>query len=281
MTKPLDDVRILDLTHWWSGPEATLVLGALGADVIKVEAIQRPDSARAFRAQNIDSDPHWLERGSVYNGANAGKRGITLDLSRDSGRDLFNRLVAGADVVINNFSARVMTNLRLAHDDLVEINSRIVSVDMTSFGLTGPWSDLVGFAYVFEQLSGAAALTGYQEGTPETLGGASDPSAGYVAALAVLAALEARDLTGDAQHFDISQTEAMASFLGAELIEAQFTGAEPERRGNHHATWAPHGVYRCAGDDEWVAIAVRSDDEWLRLVDALGRPAWAADESLR
>ncbi|MDF3309686.1 CoA transferase [Rhodococcus sp. T2V] len=280
MNKPLQGVRILDLTHWWSGPEATLVLAALGADVIKIEAVQRPDSARALRARDIDTDPYWFERGSVYNGANAGKRGITLDLSRPAGRDIFVRLLPDADVVINNFSARVMSNLGFSHEDLVALNPRLVTVDMTSFGLTGPWRDLVGFAYVFEQLSGAAALTGYEDGPPATLGGASDPTAGYVGALAVLAGLEARDATGRAQHFDISQTEAMAAFLGAPMIEAQVTGREPERRGNRHPEWAPHGVYRCEGDDEWVAIAVRDDAEWSHLVEVLGRPEWALDERL-
>src|SRR5262245_16789882 len=115
MEKPLAGVRVLDLTHWWSGPEATAALAALGADVIKVEAVQRPDSSRALYARNVESDPNWYERGSVFNGANAGKRGITLDLTRDCGRDVFKRLVKTSDVVINNFSARVMSNLGLSH----------------------------------------------------------------------------------------------------------------------------------------------------------------------
>ncbi|MET0828984.1 MAG: CoA transferase [Microbacterium sp.] len=280
MTKPLADVRILDLTHWWSGPEATAVLAALGADVVKIEAMQRPDSSRALRARDIDADPEWFERSSVFNGANAGKRGITLDLSSQQGRDVFATMVTKSDVVINNFSARVMSNLGFSHEALAAMNPRIVTVDMTSFGLTGPWRDLVGFAYVFEQLSGAASMTGYQNGPPATLGGASDPAAGYTGALAVLAGLAARDATGQSQHFDISQTEAMASFLGAAMVEAQLTGVAGTRRGNRHAHWAPHNVYRCAGEDEWVAIAIRTDAEWARLVDVLGQPEWASDPEL-
>src|SRR5262249_59363880 len=137
----------------------------------------------------------------------------------------------------------------------------IVTVDMTSFGLTGSWRDLVGFAYVFEQMSGAAAVTGYEDGPPSTLGGASDPSAGYLGALAVLLGLCARDLTGRSQHFDISQTEAIAAFLGAPMIEAQLSGVVPERHANRHPRWAPHNVYPCRGADEWVALAVPSDHE--------------------
>ncbi|MET0830482.1 MAG: CoA transferase [Microbacterium sp.] len=280
MSKPLTGIRILDLTHWWSGPEATAVLAALGADVIKVEAMQRPDSSRALRARDIENDPVWFERSSVFNGANAGKRGITLDLNSPAGRDVFIRLVAESDIVINNFSARVMANLGFAHTDLSAINPHIVSVDMTSFGLSGPWRDLVGFAYVFEQLSGAAGLTGYQDGPPATLGGASDPTAGYISALAVLAGLAARDQSGESQHFDISQTEAMSSLLGASIVEAQLSGALPQRRGNRHPQWAPHNVYRCAGEDEWVAIAVRDDEDWNHFVDTLGRPEWATDPAL-
>ncbi|GAA2848858.1 CaiB/BaiF CoA-transferase family protein [Pseudonocardia halophobica] len=280
MEKPLEGVRVLDLTHWWSGPEATSLLAALGADVIKVEAVQRPDSSRAHRARDIDNDPEWYERGVVFNSANAGKRGITLDLSRPAGRELFLRLAADADVVINNFSARVMSNLGLDHARLVELNPSIVTVDMTSFGLTGQWRDLVGFAYVFEQMSGAAGVTGYEADQPGTLGGASDPSAGYIGAFAVLLGLSARDRTGQAQHFDISQTEAVSAFLGPELIKAQLTGAVPDRRGNRHPRLAPHNVYRSAGADEWVAVAVRTDEEWTSLVEVLGRPAWATDPTL-
>jgi crotonobetainyl-CoA:carnitine CoA-transferase CaiB-like acyl-CoA transferase len=280
MEKPLTGVRVVDLTHWWSGPEGTGVLAALGADVIKVEAVQRPDSSRALQAQDLETDPYWFERSSTFNGANASKRGITLDLTRKAGLDIFKRLVAKSDVVINNFSARVMVGLGLSHAQLEEINPAIVTVDMTSFGLTGSWRDLVGFAYVFEQMSGAAAVTGYEDGPPSTLGGASDPSAGYLGALAVLLGLCARDLTGRSQHFDISQTEAMAAFLGPQMIEAQLSGEVPKRHGNRHPTWAPHNVYRCSGEDEWVAVAIRTDEEWARFVEILGRPAWATDQQL-
>lgn len=257
-----------------------MVLAALGADVIKVEAMQRPDSSRMLLARDIENDPVWFERSPVFNGANVGKRGITLDLSNADGMDVFKRLVEKSDVVINNFSARVMANFGLAHEDLVQINPAIVTVDMTSFGLVGPWRDLVGFAFVFEQMSGAAALTGYEDGPPGTLGGASDPSAGFLAAFAVLVGLCARDTTGRSQHFDLSQTDAMAAFLGGPMIEAQLSGVQPARRGNRHPVWAPHNVYRCRGEDEWVAVAVRTDEEWKSFVEVLGRPGWAADERL-
>src|SRR5262249_4354879 len=148
------------------------------------------------------------------------------------------------------------------------------------FGLTGPWKDLVGFAYVFEQLSGSASVTGFEGGAPETLGGASDPSAGYLSALAVLLGLCKRDQTGKPQHFDVSQTEAMVAHLGPEMIEAQVSGVAPKPHGNRHPHWAPHSVYPCLGEDEWVALAVRSDDEWAKFVEVLGRPDWAADPKL-
>src|SRR5262249_44018717 len=178
--------------------------------------------------------PYGCEGRSAVKGGKGSKRGITLDLTRKAGLDIFKRLVAKSDVVINNFSARVMSGLGLSHAQLEEINPAIVTVDMTSFGLTGSWRDLVGFAYVFEQMIGAAAVTGYEDGPPSTLGGASDPSAGYLGALAVLLGLCARDLTGRSQHFDISQTEAMAAFLGPQMIEAQLSGEVPKRHGNRH-----------------------------------------------
>ena len=179
------------MTAFWAGPAATHLLAAFGADVVKVESIQRPDGIRYSGGMRKDVDD-WWEYGWVFHAMNTNKRSVTLDLGSDDGRRLFNKLVADADVVIENFSPRVMDHFGLTADALLAVNPRLVIARMPAFGLDGPWRDRVGFAPTMEQIAGLAWVTGLPDGPPVPPRGACDPLAGVHAAFAVMAALSVR-----------------------------------------------------------------------------------------
>jgi len=272
----LAGVRVADLGHWWSGPYCSSLLGALGADVIKFESIQRPDQFRLSPPVNL-SDPNWFEQGAMWNATNTNKRGITLNLNSEAGNHIFLEIVKKIDIVIENFSPRVMRNLGLEYRGLKEINPRLIMVSLSCFGQTGPWRDFVGFGGSFEQFGGAAAFIGYEDGPPSWMGASADPMAGITAAFAIMVALEERKHSGVGQYIDISQVESLAVLFGESLINYQMTGKTRPRMGNHHPVFAPHNVYRCRGDDQWVAISVASDAEWAALALALEKLEWVND----
>ncbi|AMN46199.1 hypothetical protein ACG33_03575 [Steroidobacter denitrificans] len=273
----LAGLRIADLTHYRSGPTGTSLLGGLGADVIKIESVQRPDGFRFYNTSN-PTDPLFYELGSYFNASNTNKRGITLDLTSPRGKELFTKLIEQSDVVIENFSPRVMGNLGFDYQRLKEINPRIILVSMSCFGQTGPWRDFVGFGYVFDQIGGAAAASGYEGGPPTHMMAASDVTSGFMAVYSVLLALEERERTGRGQHIDMSQVESLAFLLGPDIIEYQLTGKLQPRMGNHDPVFAPHNVYPCRGEDEWVSISVESAPQWAALATVMGRPEWIQDE---
>jgi crotonobetainyl-CoA:carnitine CoA-transferase CaiB-like acyl-CoA transferase len=276
---PLEGIRIVDLTAFWAGPSATHFLAALGADVVKVESIQRPDGIR-FAASPPAGTDRWWEYSWLFHGVNVGKRSVTLDLGRPEGVDLGKRLVAGADAVIENFSPRVMEAFGLGDDVLHEVNPRAVVVRMPAFGLDGPWRDRVGFAPTMEQLSGMAWLTGYPDGAPMAPRGACDPLAGIHAAFALVAALARRDRTGEGGLLELPMIEVALNVTAEQVIEHDVHGVVLEREGNRGPAAAPQNVYACRGEERWVALAVAGDDQWSGLRRVLGDPAWAADPAL-
>jgi crotonobetainyl-CoA:carnitine CoA-transferase CaiB-like acyl-CoA transferase len=276
---PLDGVRIVDLTAFWAGPSATHFLAALGADVVKVESIQRPDGIR-FAASPPAGTERWWEYSWLFHGVNVGKRSVTLDLGRPEGVDLAKRLVAGADAVIENFSPRVMEAFGLGDDVLHEVNPRAVVVRMPAFGLDGPWRDRVGFAPTMEQLSGMAWLTGYPDGAPMAPRGACDPLAGIHAAFALVAALARRDRTGEGGLLELPMIEVALNVTAEQVIEHDVHGVVLEREGNRGPAAAPQNVYACRGEEQWVALAVAGDEQWAGLRRMLDDPAWAADPGL-
>jgi crotonobetainyl-CoA:carnitine CoA-transferase CaiB-like acyl-CoA transferase len=273
---PLDGIRIVDLTAFWAGPAATHLLAAFGADVVKVESIQRPDGIRYSGGMRKDRDD-WWEYGWVFHAVNTNKRAVTLDLGSQEGRRLFRELVAGADVVIENFSPRVMDHFGLTADALLEINPRLVVARMPAFGLDGPWRDRVGFAPTMEQIAGLAWVTGLADGPPVPPRGACDPLAGVHAAFAVTAALCFADRTGAGQLVELPMIETVLNVTAIQPIEAEVFGVTLSRRGNRGHGGAIQNLYRCAGDDDWIAVTVGTDEQWQALVDVLGRPSWTDD----
>jgi crotonobetainyl-CoA:carnitine CoA-transferase CaiB-like acyl-CoA transferase len=276
--RPLEGVRIVDLTAFWAGPAATHLLAAFGADVIKVESIQRPDGIRYSGGMRKDVDD-WWEYGWVFHAMNTNKRSVTLDLGSDEGRRLFKKLSAGADVVIENFSPRVMEHFGLTADALLEVNPKLVVARMPAFGLDGPWRDRVGFAPTMEQIAGLAWVTGLPEAPPVTPRGACDPLAGVHAAFAVLAALNFAERTGSGQLVELPMLETVLNATAIQAIESEVFGITLSRRGNRGHGESIQNLYRCAGQDDWIAITVRDDNQWRALVDLMGRPAWC-DEGL-
>jgi crotonobetainyl-CoA:carnitine CoA-transferase CaiB-like acyl-CoA transferase len=276
---PLDGIRIVDLTAWWAGPSATGVLATLGADVIHVESITRPDGMRMAGGMFF-GQPAWWERSAFFLQANTNKRGLTLDLTNDEGRELLLRLIETADVVVENFTPRVMESFRLSWDVLHAQNPNVVLVRMPAFGLTGPWRDRPGFAQTMEQLTGLAWLTGFPEDQPRIQRGPCDPNGGMHAAFATLAALAHRDRTGTGCFVEATMFEAALAIAAELSIEWTAYGTQLEREGNRSPHAAPQNLYATAQPEEWLAVSVTNDEEWRALCGALGRDDWVADARL-
>jgi crotonobetainyl-CoA:carnitine CoA-transferase CaiB-like acyl-CoA transferase len=266
---PLAGVRVVDLTAFWAGPSATHSLAAFGADVIKIESIQRPDGIRYSGGMRTDVDD-WWEYGWLFAAMNTNKRSVTLDLESDDGIALFHQLVSQADAVIENFSPRVMDRFGLGADALLELAPDLVVVRMPAFGLTGPWRDRVGFAPTMEQIAGLAWVTGLPEGPPVPPRGACDPLAGAHAAFALLAALEFADRTGRGQLVEVPMVETVLNVTAAQTIEYQVFGSVQQRCGNHGHPCATQDLYRCAGDDTWIAVSVHTDAQRKSLSELTG-----------
>jgi len=267
--RPLAGVRVVDFTAFWAGPSATHSLAAFGAEVIKVESIQRPDGIRYSGGMRTDVDD-WWEYGWVFHAMNTNKRSVTLDLQSDDGIRLVNELIKQADVVVENFSPRVMDHFGLGADVLLALNPRLVVVRMPAFGLTGPWRDRVGFAPTMEQIAGLAWVTGLADGPPIPPRGACDPLAGAHAAFALLAALEFADRTGRGQLVEVPMIEAVLNVTAVQTMEYEVFGSILDRRGNRGHSGARQNLYRCAGDDNWIAVTIRTDDEWDAFVAVMG-----------
>jgi crotonobetainyl-CoA:carnitine CoA-transferase CaiB-like acyl-CoA transferase len=276
---PLEGVRIVDLTAFWAGPAATHLLAAFGADVVKVESIQRPDGIRYSGGMRKDVDD-WWEYGWVFHAMNTNKRSVTLDLGSADGRGLFNDLVADADVVIENFSPRVMEHFGLTAEALLAVNPRLVIARMPAFGLDGPWRDRVGFAPTMEQIAGLAWVTGLPDGPPVPPRGACDPLAGGHAAFAITAALSFAERTGEGQLVELPMIETVLNVTAVQPMEAEVFGVTLSRQGNRGHGWVIQNLYRCVGDDDWIAVTVRTDDQWQALVKLMGRPSWTDDHRL-
>ena len=262
----LHNIRILDFTWVLAGPYATRILADFGAEVIKVQPLMPEEEEDTFSQ-------------GYYNTWNRNKLGITLNLNKPEGVALAKRLVAISDAVVENFTPRVMANWGLDYDSLKKIKPDIIVLSMSTMGQTGPWRDYVGFGPTIQAFSGITYLTSFPGEPPIGLGTSyADHIAGLMACLALLEALEYRQRTGEGQYIDVSQVEAMSSLLGDAILDYVVNGREVEPVGNSSPEAAPHGVYRCQGDDRWCAIAVFTDEEWQGFKRALGNSPWTEDK---
>ncbi len=278
---PLAGVRIIDLAMGWAGPLTTRQMADLGAEIIKVEGRAYPDWWRGADYSDAAIAARNHETRLWFNILNRNKTGITLDLTRPEGADILRRLVRTADAVVENYSQGVLPKLGLAYPDLRREKPDLVMVSMPAFGTTTEWADVRAYGSTLEQASGLPRVTG-QEDWPPTMNHIAygDPVGGLNACAALLVALLHRQRTGIGQHVDLSQVECMLPLVAPWIIEQSISGRVAPRLGNRHPLHVPHGCYRCAGDDEWVVIAVTDDAAWRALCAVIGRPDLACDPAL-
>ena len=275
--RPLSGVRVADLTMIWAGPYASMILADQGAEVIKIESPRAWDNIRTLLAPPAAPGEHWWNTNFYIHEYNRNKKSLTLDLAADEGKAVFAKLLRHCDVVIENYRTDVMDNLGLTYDWLRGQREDLIVVGMAGFGKTGPEKNAVGYGPIIEMMSGMTSTTGYgDDGVPYKSGiSYGDPIAGVSAAAAVATALIHRKRTGEGQYIDLAQREVMSTLLGEFYMDWSMNRRLPEHMGTGHDWMAPHNVYRCAGDDEWIAICVRTDTEWESLRRAMGSPDWA------
>jgi crotonobetainyl-CoA:carnitine CoA-transferase CaiB-like acyl-CoA transferase len=275
--KPLAGVRIADLTHYWSGPHATRILADLGAEVIKIEYPRRMCVLRGrFREpERYNGFPRWHQ-------VNRNKKSITLDMSRKRDQDLFWDLVRRSDVVTENSRGGVMRRFGITYERARQVKPDIIMLSMPACGTTGPWSEYAGVGGSLEPLSALQSLTAYSRDGRRYRTKEADVFSGVLGASAVLTALNRRKRTGRGQAIDLSQLEALShTMMGAHFLEYVMNRQQTLPLGNRHPYYAPQGCYPCRGEDKWVALVIRSEEEWRAFSSMTGRPDWAEDERFR
>jgi len=283
---PLKNYRVLDLSRIWAGPYCTKLFADMGAEIIKMESLSVYDSHRGpvSPARGIaaypDAEPGeepW-NRNGWFNCLHMSKYGVTLELTKPEGKQVFERLVSISDVVIENFRQGSLERLGYTYEELRKHRPDLIYVSMPAFGNTGPWKGYLGYGIGQEQLSGMAHMTGYRGEGPMKSGiNHGDPITGSHAAGVLMAALRHRRKTGKGMFIDVSQQESSVALMGPEVLAYQMTGQEPERLGNRSSWYAPANSYPCAGEDRWVTIAVTNNDQWGGLARTMGAPSMAED----
>ncbi|MCP3368619.1 CaiB/BaiF CoA transferase family protein [Bradyrhizobium cajani] len=291
---PLHGIRVVDFTMGWAGPLCTRTLADLGADVIKIEAIQYPDWWRG-----VDRRPGYVtdkmyEKALCFCMVNRNKRGITLDLKRPQGLALAKRLLAGADIAVDNFSVDVLSRLGLGYNVLRALNPRLVMMSMSAFGTNSVHRECRAYGSTLEQASGLPGVIRTPDGLPVMTHIAfGDPVGGLNGCAAVLTALIHAHRTGQGQFIDLAQVECLMPFAAPWITVQSISGlrcgqAAPllqceaaQKYVNRHPQFVPHGCFRSAGEDKWIIVAATDDDMWERLATLLGRTDWAMDPSLR
>ncbi len=266
--RPLEGLRVLDFTWMLAGPYAARIFADFGAEVIKV---QSGKTARGAESNLTGYFKTW----------NRNKRSVTLDLSRPEARELVLKLTEKSDVVIENFSPRVMINWGLGYGKLKEVKPDLIMLSMSAMGQSGPWRDDVAFAPTLHALSGMTSLTSFEKDVPIGPGFAyADVVAGLYAALAVLAALELRDRTGQGQYIDLSEYEAICTLMGPSLLDTSVNenGVLPHGNSPDCIEAAPYGCYPCSGEDRWCVMAVSDEEEWQRLCRVSGNLDWMKEK---
>jgi len=272
----LDGVRVVDFTWFISGPLTAKFLGDCGAEVIHVESGTSPDNMRGTTPMR-DNVP-GVNRSAAFARYNSSKYGLSLNLKKPEGLGLAKRVVAWADIVVENFSSGTMERLGLGYQDLRRVRPDLIMVSLPMFGHTGPWSGQPGLGSQLSDLIGFGNLTGWPDREPSSPPGAyTDFITPYYAVCAIMAALDFRRRTGRGQFVEIAQYEAGIHFLSPLMMDWFVHGREPSRAGNRCAGVAPHGVYKCLGHERWCAIAVSTEEEWRRLCLAMEHPDLAED----
>ncbi|MCK0508123.1 CaiB/BaiF CoA transferase family protein [Aromatoleum anaerobium] len=275
---PLKGIRVVNFGWVWAGPVVGQTLGFLGAEVLKVESAARVDMTRNLPpfADGIPGPNRSLSNHACW----AGNGSVSLNLKEPEALQLACRLIAASDVVVENFGPGVMERLGLGYERLREVKPDIILFSMPAAGLYGPLEHVRTYGLSLTSITGLDSLVGYKGGDPVPVENAfSDPYAGIFGAFAVLTALNHRRNTGQGQHVDFSQQEAVMQMVGPAYMDYVLNGRIGGPKSNAHPTavTAPYAVFPCAGDDRWISIAVYTEDEWQGLIAAMGSPAWAAE----
>ena len=280
---PFAGVRVLDMTSFWAGPSCTHALAQLGAEVIHVESTARPDGTRLIAGVPV-TEEQWWERSPIFSGLNTNKKSVTLDIRKPRGVELLHQLVATCDVIVENYTPRVLDQIGLDFDTVAQLRPDAIMMRMPGFGLDGPWRDKPAFAYIIEDASGITWLTGHPDQNPVEPYAVGDPNAGVHGLNALMLALAHRRRTGEGVRIEAAMVDAALNVAAEQVIEHSAYGNLLQRQGNRGPTAAPQNIYRTSELDEfgrpddWVAIAVATDEQWGSLVAALDDPDWATEE---
>lgn len=264
----LDGIRVIDFSWVVAGPMATKMLAAMGAEVIKIETSLRNE---------------FTERGHMFPVLNNSKKSVSINMTTPEGRELIRELVSGADIVVENFSGRVLAKYELDYESLRRIKPDVIFLSGSGVGRTGPQKDMLAYGTLLQAYSGRASLIGEPNPRLERMGilpAWTDPITAFWELLAVLSALMHRDATGEGAYIDQSMLESTVALLPEALLSAQIDGPFDVSGGNHEVEAAPSGCFRCAGEDEWLALSVRTNEEWRRFCDVVDRPDLFNDSEL-
>ena len=294
---PLEGIRVVTVTVVWAGPFAEMLLADWGAEVIKVETLHRfPISTRGFLARppadyvknsillacypNDEAGERPWNRCSIFNYHARNKLGCTMDLTQPKGKELFQQLIAKSDVFIENNASGVVDRLGIGYTDLKEVNPGLIMVSLPGYGNSGPYKSFHGYGVHQESTAGHTWLRGYPDLDPGSNTSVLhvDAAAGAKATFAIMMALRHRRRTGKGQFIDLSQAEASISHQFDAALDYTMNGVVRRTTGNRHSSAAPCGVYRCKGEDEWVAITVNDDRDWAGFCRALGNSDWTENE---
>jgi crotonobetainyl-CoA:carnitine CoA-transferase CaiB-like acyl-CoA transferase len=266
MAAPLEGIRVIELARILAGPWAGQTLADLGAEVIKVEAPEGDDTRRW--------GPPFIERdgdrsAAYFHSCNRGKKGITCDFGTAEGQETVRRLVAEADVVIENFKVGGLKKFGLDWESLRQVNPRLIYCSITGFGQDGPYAHRAGYDFIIQGMAGLMSVTGEPEGQPQKVGVAvTDVFTGVYAATAILAALVQRGRTGQGQHIDMALMDVATSIMANQAMNYLATGTAPRKMGNAHPNLAPYAVFDCA--DGWIILATGNDSQYRKLCAILG-----------
>jgi len=276
MAGPLSHIRVLDLSRVMAGPWATQLLADLGADVIKVERPGVGDDTRGWGPPFLhDRDGKQTDESGYFLCTNRAKRSLTLDLTKPRGHDIVRALAARADIVVENFKVGTLARYGLTYEDLSKLNPRLIYCSITGFGQTGPRKDSVAYDFMIQAMGGLMSITGEADdrpgGGPQKVGvPVLDLMTGMYAAVAVLAALARREVTGRGDYIDLAMLDVQAAMLANQAMNYLLTGRTPRRYGNGHPNIMPQQVFKCRDGD--MVLAVGNDGQYAKLCEVLGRP---------
>lgn len=284
----LSGIRVAEFSLAAAGPVAGMFMGFFGAEVIKVETRTRLDQGRRGTRMIVKSEDGKLrdmsrpvsnpDASPDFNYFNLDKLSITIDMTKPQGLPLVRELAKVSDVFLSNFRPGVMNKLGLGYDELKKIRPDIIVIASSAVGASGPDWTLPGYASIFGAVGGLSHLTGYPDGAPKEMRVPMDSFTGATSALALLAALNHRQQSGKGQYIDVSSAEAISVLIGDALMNYAMNQRSLTRQGNRDDIMAPHGCYRCQGEDEWVTIAVGSQEEWEGLCKGMAEPDMLKDQ---